>query len=116
MNDDNLQISTHKLQDNTGVIYLSGVIDDSTYSRLQQTLDELMDQQIYKLVVDLSQVYYLSRAGAFVFTNAFRRTRENKGKLVLVNPKLHVEEALESVIEASTFPVAKDIMGAFLLI
>ena len=87
-----LQITTRKPKKDTVVISLDGFIDGYSCAKLEETFDQLIKQGIYKFIVDLSKVDYLSSAGVSVFLDVFYNVQRPHGKLVLVNPKPHVRE------------------------
>jgi anti-sigma B factor antagonist len=90
-----LQITTLKDQDGGVTISLDGFVDAYSCDQLEKAFDNLINQGIYKFVVDLSQVNYLCSGGAGVFISVYGIVQENDGNIVLVNPKGKVKEMLE---------------------
>jgi len=90
-----LQIATQKYKNDVVVISLDGFVDGYSYDKLEQTFDRLIKQGIYKFIVDLSRVDYLSSAGVSVFIDVFSITQEKNGYIELVNPKPNVKEVFE---------------------
>lgn len=54
-----------------------------------------MEKNNYKLIVDLSKVDYMSSVGAGIFIAVHCIAAENKGTIILVNPKPKVREIFE---------------------
>ena len=90
-----LQITTQRTEKDTVRILLDGFIDGYSCAKLEQTFDRLIKQGIYKFIVDLSKVDYLSSHGVHIFINVFQLTQEKKGNIILVNPKPNVREVFE---------------------
>lgn len=93
---DNLQISTEKLRADSAIINLKGpTLDISNYAELQKVMNSFFDLKVYKIIVEMSGLGYMSSAGALVFIDALGVTRERDGALVLVNPQPRVKTILE---------------------
>src|SRR4051794_2230479 len=81
------KIETQMLPEKSVVLVsLSGYLDAHTFERLEETIAELFTQNKYRIVVDLSEVEYISSAGAGVFIGALSEAHEHKGNIVLMNP------------------------------
>ncbi len=112
------------------IIKVGGYIDTTTSSELERSLDSLLKQGRFFLVVDLGNVDYISSAGWGIFISEIKSIRENGGDLKLVRmvPDVYeifellefhhildvydsVDEAINKfeVLESSGQPVAKEI-------
>lgn len=98
-----LQITT--LKDATGgaTVLLNGFVDAYSYGKVERVFNELIEQKVYKFVVDLSQVDYLCSGGAGVLISVYGIARENNGNVVLLNPTSKVKEVLELLGLSSIF-------------
>ena len=112
------------------IIKVGGYIDTTTSSELERSLDSLLKQGRFFLIVDLGNVDYISSAGWGIFISEIKSIRENGGDLKLVRmvPDVYeifellefhhildvydsVDEAVNKfeVLETSGHPVAKEI-------
>ena len=80
-----------------GVISLSlkGFLDAYTYSDFENHITNLFNQSKYKLIVDMSNVEYISSAGAGVFIGAVGVAQENGGNIIIIRPKPGVKEVFD---------------------
>jgi anti-sigma B factor antagonist len=111
------------------IIKVGGYIDTTTSSELERSLDSLLKQGRFFLIVDLGNVDYISSAGWGIFISEIKSIRENGGDLKLVRmvPDVYeifellefhhildvydsVDEAINKfeVLESSGQPVAKE--------
>ena len=88
------------------LLKLGGYLDAHTYERLDQHIARLFADKHYRLVVDLSQVSYISSAGAGVFIGALTDAQEQKGNVVLLNPSPNVREVLDMLGFNQIFKIA----------
>ena len=79
-------ISRESLAGDIELIKVSGFLDAHTFEQLEETVNGLFSAGTYKIVVDLTNVDYISSAGAGVFIAALSESEENGGKIVLLNP------------------------------
>jgi anti-sigma B factor antagonist len=77
------------------VVQCKGYIDTTTSAMLENTMSELIKNKFYKIVMDLSDVDYISSAGWGIFISEIKNIRKNKGDLKLVNMKPEVMEIFE---------------------
>jgi len=77
------------------VIQCRGYIDTATSSTLEKTLEDVIKSRDFKIVIDLSEVDYISSAGWGIFISEIKNIRKNKGDLKLVNMKPEVMEIFE---------------------
>jgi anti-anti-sigma factor len=90
----NISRETHKRVD---VIIASGRIDSSNASEFDAAIKDALDEGRYNLVLDLSDVSYMSSAGLRVMVAALRECKKlpNNGDVRLSNPSDRVAEVLE---------------------
>lgn len=106
------QISSQKIQDNIVAISMKGFLDAYTYGELEQVINGYFNQGIYKFVVDLSGVEYISSAGAGVFIGAVGVAQENQGNIVLVRPQPNVQEVFDLLGLSQIFKVTNNMESA----
>jgi len=98
--------STHE---NCDVVAVSGKIDHSNQDILTKALTDLIDAGRYRLILDLSQVDYMSSAGLRIMVttqNACRRYPE--GDLFLSGVPQRIYETLELTEFVKIFKVFED--------
>jgi anti-sigma B factor antagonist len=82
----------------TELITIQGRVDSVEALRLAQALEAAHHRGKYRLVVDMSQVEYISSAGFRALGDAQRNSkRHNRGEVVLAQVPNLVHEALELV-------------------
>jgi anti-sigma B factor antagonist len=65
------------------IIRLKGIFDASTVNEFEKVVSYLLARNFFRMVVDLSQVEFISSAGWGAFTAELRRVRENEGDVKL---------------------------------
>ena len=82
----------------TELITIQGRVDSVEASRLAQALEAAHRRGKYRLVIDMSQVDYMSSAGFRALGDAQRNSkRHNRGEVVLAQVPKQMHEALELV-------------------
>lgn len=89
------QILKENLQNGIVLLTVRGFLDAHTFEELERTINDLFDQNHYKLVVDLSGLDYISSAGAGVFIGAIGTAQENDGNIILMKPSPNVKEVFD---------------------
>jgi anti-sigma B factor antagonist len=77
------------------VLTLRGTIETTNASGLEDTLTRLVDEQCYRIVVDLGGVTYISSAGWGIFISEIKRIRRNGGDIKLAAMKPEVREVFD---------------------
>jgi anti-sigma B factor antagonist len=81
--------------DDWAVVFVGGEVDLATCPQLRDALAELVDQEVYHLIVDLEGVSFLDSSGIGVLVSVLRRTRDHGGSLRLTAPGPQVRRVLE---------------------
>ncbi len=77
-------------------VEVSGRVDSSTAPRLEATLQEIMGQDRFRLVVDMHGLEYVSSAGLRVLVSALKQARRwNRGDLRLAAVPGRIREVLQ---------------------
>jgi anti-sigma B factor antagonist len=78
------------------LISLRGRVDSSTAPEFTKVMDSLIDKGVYKFVVDMSGLEYMSSAGFRALLGAQRSCkRYNRGEVLLASVPARIQEALE---------------------
>ena len=97
----------------TELITVKGRMDSVEASRLVQALEAANARGTYKLVVDMSQLEYMSSAGFRALGDAQRNgKRHNRGEVVLAQVPDNIREALELVGFTEYFKIINDVSSA----
>ena len=106
-----LNVSTRVVVDETlsvTVITMEGSLDAETAWSLSKSFIELLKKGNYNLVIDLTQLRYISSAGITSLMSLTRRVREKKRDVIFIKPRPSVYRPLELV----GFPVIFSIVSS----
>ncbi len=92
-----IQVSVERTgtNSNIAVIKVGGYIDTTTSAELEHALDSLLKAGIFKIIIDLGNVDYISSAGWGIFISEIKGIREKNGDLKLVRMIPDVYEVFE---------------------
>ncbi len=91
------------------LVNINGRIDSATAPQMQEALNDLIEENNYKLVLDLSQVDFISSAGLWVLVNAQKKCKRfNRGELVLASVTQRIHDALDLAGFIPYFKVFED--------
>lgn len=76
-------------------IRVDGVIDTTTSTELEETIDSLFNRGRYQIILDLAGVDYISSAGWGVLISRIRDLRDNNGDILLAGMASNVLEVFE---------------------
>jgi anti-sigma B factor antagonist len=94
------------------VIKMAGRVDTYTAPKLQETMDELINDGHFNLIFDMSEVDFLSSKGLWVLTETQKKTKKNSGKLVLAHTNDKIRGSFELVGMGGYFDIFEDITTA----
>jgi anti-anti-sigma factor len=77
------------------LLTLSGTIETTNAAGLEETLERLIDDKCYRIVVDLGSIKYISSAGWGIFISEIKRIRRNGGDIKLAGMTPEVREVFE---------------------
>ncbi len=86
-------------------LYLQGYLDAHTAPRLEEALQQLVDQGRYKIIVNFSDLAYISSAGLGVFMGFIEQIRAHQGDIKLTN----MSDKIFRVFDLLGFPTLYDI-------
>jgi anti-sigma B factor antagonist len=101
------QISREKLQNGVALLTVKGFLDAHTYEEFENVLNELFENNQYRIIVDISGLDYISSAGAGVFIGAIGTAQENDGNIVLMKPTPNVKEVFDLLGLSQIFTFAE---------
>ena len=86
---------TEERRGNTMILCIIGKLDASTSKDLEVKVLSLIASKQDKLIIDLSQLDYISSAGLRIFLLAAKRMDEAKGKMILCSLKDGVKQVFD---------------------
>jgi len=88
------------------ILYIKGYLDAHTAPKLEQEIQNLINEQNFKIIVNFNELSYISSAGLGVFMGFIENVREKDGdiKLTNMNPKIF------RVFDLLGFPTLYDIL------
>ena len=90
-----MEVSTKSI-DNCELVTVNGRIDSYSAPQLSESLIQITNQNIYKIILDLGEVTYVSSAGLRVLIDIQKKCKRNdQGEVFLVNIPQRVYETLE---------------------
>lgn len=99
------------------LVTLSGRVDSSTAPQFTQVMDDLINKGVYKFVIDMSALEYMSSAGFRALLSAQRSCkRYNRGEVILASVPTRIQEALDLAGFTElfkTFPEPLEAVGSF---
>ncbi len=100
--------------DSSGVLLLrmTGTIDGKSFHILEQAIKESFRSGQYRIVIDLSNVEYVSSTGLGVFLGTLPVAREHNGNIVLLNPTSKVRQLIVILNLVSVMQIADDMESA----
>ncbi len=104
-----INIEEHKRAD---LITVSGRIDGSNASELDEAFKGLADEGHYKMVAELSGVSYMSSAGLRALVAALRESKKHRGDLRIANPSERMREVLNLAGLDTIFTIYDDATAA----
>ncbi|MBP7998091.1 MAG: STAS domain-containing protein [Chloroflexi bacterium] len=90
------------------LVEVSGRIDSSNASELDETLKQLADQDRHQLILNLSRVEYMSSAGLRAIVSALRTAKKSNGDVRMSQPSERVKEVLDLAGLTSLFQYYDD--------
>ena len=105
-------ISTSPLAHGATLVDVKGYLDAHTFEQLDKVLGDLFRQKIFRIVVKLDGLDYISSAGAGVFIGVFGRAQENHGDIVILKPSANVREVFDLLGLSQIFKIVEDLPSA----
>jgi anti-anti-sigma factor len=101
-------IETAELAPQIWCIRLHGEVDSSNLAALKATFDEIFDRNVYRIVLNLGAIKYLSSSAIGVIIGGFTTAVKNGGRLVLATTPQPVMEVLRLIGLEAVLSFARD--------
>jgi anti-anti-sigma factor len=99
-------------QSDAWLIGVNGRLDQSLNPKLEETLNDLLDNGHYDLIVDLTQTTYINSGGLRCLVSAWRRAKASQGSLSLCGLNERLQEIFTMVGFDKVFTIHEDCAGA----
>ena len=108
-----MDISTRRLE-RVDIVKISGRVDHQTAPDLEKTLRSIVDEGRHNIIVDLSDVPYISSAGLKALQSTAKSTRGGliAGDLRLVGLKPNIKEIFDTIGFTQLFKIYDDPLDA----
>lgn len=107
-----MEINTREFK-HCELIEIKGRLDSSSAPQLNDKFNEIMEKGTYKLVLDLSELEFVSSAGLRVLVNTQKTCkRYNRGEVVLANVPSNIYSSLDLVGFTALFKIYDDVLTA----
>jgi len=92
-----LIISEERLASEVPVVLLSlkGTVETTNASTLEDAIERVINDDCFRIIVDLSEVTYISSAGWGIFISEIKRVRRETGDIKLASMRAEVWEVFE---------------------
>ncbi len=103
-------------QQQVTLVLVNGRVDSLNAAELGLLLSSTIDDGNTQIVLDLSQVSYMSSAGLRELVSAFKKVRRISGDLRIAQPSSRVQEVLEMAgldTIFQIFPTQTDAVGSY---
>ena len=102
-------LKVHHEETCDGVVFfeLEGLLDAHNFETLEALFEKYFEKSVYRFVVDIRRLSYVSSAGAGVFIGAVGTCQDNDGNIVLLQPSQEVREIFELLGVYQIFPVVQ---------
>ncbi|MBN1442481.1 MAG: STAS domain-containing protein [Planctomycetes bacterium] len=100
-----LKIVSEEIASGVAYFELQGYLDAHNFEKLEAVFENYFSDEIYRFVIDIRRLEYVSSAGAGVFIGAVGTCQDNAGNIVLVQPSQEVKEIFELLGVYQIFPV-----------
>ena len=94
------------------LVVVSGRVDSSTSTELDDVLQNRLDEGRSNLVLDLSDVHYMSSSGLRSLVSALRESKKKGGDVRIASPSERVREVLGLAGLDSLFESYDDVTAA----
>jgi anti-sigma B factor antagonist len=101
----------------TIIVNVGGYVDQSNSHHLQQIFGNIIKKDVYKVVVDFSELFYMSSAGWGIFVGEVKHFRDNGGDIRLAAMNADINEVfqmLEFYHILKDYPTVDEAVASFM--
>lgn len=90
-----MEIKT-RVYKNSLYLTLNGELDEHSALYTRETLDNILDKEIYnQVVIDLNELEFMDSTGIGVMIGRYKKLKQKEIPLYLVNPNKHIDKIFE---------------------
>lgn len=89
-------------------VRISGFLDAHTVVSFEKTMDELLEKQYTKFIIDLGALNYISSAGIGALMVLLQQLRRRQGDMVILQPSAKVFKILDLLGFTKIFQIKQD--------
>lgn len=94
------------------VVQPKGRLDSNTVPDLQEKLKGIMDQGKYKIVLDMTDVTFVSSRGWWLLIDTQKQCKPHHGEVIIVNLNQDIQDSLNLVGMGDYFKLFDDLTAA----
>lgn len=94
------------------ILRLGGGIDAHTFDQLENAIQSVFDEGCYAIILDMSEIEYISSAGVGTLVAATHQAAQNGGNLVCIGMNDRVLEVLRLLGLVSTLRIVPEMKQA----
>ncbi len=99
-------------EDGVTILRLIGAIDAHTFDEVDITIQDLFAEGVYKIVLNLEDVTYISSAGIGTLVSSTLQARENGGNLIVIKISNRLRDVLTVLGLLDALQCAEDLKPA----
>ena len=92
-----LKVNVEKRKEDIYVVKANGHIDTDTYLQFEEKIKPMLNASTKALILDMTDVSYISSAGLTVIFNAKKVIEENKGNFIVTNLQPQIKKVFDIV-------------------
>ena len=92
-----LKVNVEKRKEDIYVVKANGHIDTDTYLQFDEKIKPMLNASTKALILDMTDVSYISSAGLTVIFNAKKVIEENKGNFIVTNLQPQIKKVFDIV-------------------
>jgi anti-sigma B factor antagonist len=98
-------------KEESGIVFITikGRLDGSSAPEAEETVNEVLERGIERLLFNLDDLDYLSSAGLRIILGAAKEMRRREGKFVLCSLNSYVKEVFEVSGFGAIIPIAESV-------
>ena len=81
-------------EEEIAILDLEGFIDTATAPQFKKEIENLINNNIYKIIINFAKITYLSSSGIGVFIETISEVKKNQGNIVIVRASDKIEKVI----------------------